>query len=427
MSALAVCRACGGVVAVRGLILALALLIAIPSRAEADTALDEYNTAVGLYKQERWKLAATQFRTFLKTNDKHEKAPLAKLYLGLTLVNLDDFTAAREELRGFVKENPQNANLAQARYRIAECSYLLNDLAVARTDLDSYLKDFPKDPFHDHALPYLADVQLRLNDPAAALALFQQAVDRYPTGPLVEDAKFGRFKRGNVRLLLDDQATTREIKEGLNWLARSAQPDDLVVVFLSSHGSPRELDLVGVNYIVTSDTIVGDPEKDPDSLFATALPMVDLSDIVRGRIQSRRTVILLDTCHSGGATGSSAQEGTGLGDSSASSQALDRIRQGVGRVILTSSTEKERSWESQAFHNGYFTYYLIRALKQDEGLAPIDKVYAYVRDNVSQRVSAEVRAHQTPVLSRSDSGAEIVIGAPSAGTSTLLIPPTSNR
>ena len=192
MSAVAFCRACGGVVAARGLILGLALLVTVPSLARADAPLDEYNTAVGLYKQERWKPAATQFRAFLKAYDKHEKAPLAKLYLGLTLVNLEDFTAARDELRAFVKENPQNANLGQARYRIAECSYLLNDLAVARADLDSYLKDFPKDPFHDHALPYLADVQLRLNDPTAALALFQQAVDRFPAGPLVEDAKFGR-------------------------------------------------------------------------------------------------------------------------------------------------------------------------------------------------------------------------------------------
>jgi uncharacterized caspase-like protein len=248
------------------------------------------------------------------------------------------------------------------------------------------------------------------------------AKDAQDFANLLKDPTVGRFKPDNVRLLLDDQATTREIKAALNWLARSAQPDDLVVVFLSSHGSPRERDLVGVNYIITSDTVLGDADKDPDSLFATALPMVDLSDIVRGRIQARRTAIFLDTCHSGGAAGPQARETAGFGDSSASAQALDRIRQGVGRVIITSSTEKERSWESQTFHNGYFTYYLIQALKQDKGLAPIDKVYAYIRDNVSQRVSAEVRAHQTPMLSRSDRGADIVIGAvPGTVASTAML------
>ena len=211
MSVVSVGRSCRGASAARGLFLGLTLLLALPSVVRADAALDEYNTAVGLYKQDRWKPAAVQFRAFLKAYDKHEKAPLAKLYLGLTLVNLDDFTAARDELRAFAKENPQNANVAQARYRIAECSYLLNDLAVARTDLDSYLKDFPKDPFHDHALPYLADVQLRLNDPTTALNLFQQSIDRFPTGPLVEDAKFGRAR--SLELLKREDEALVSFKE----------------------------------------------------------------------------------------------------------------------------------------------------------------------------------------------------------------------
>ncbi len=192
----------------RGLVVWLILALALPSAAWADAALDEYNNAVGLYKQSRWKPAAEQFRAFLKAYDKHEKVPLAKLYLGLTLVNLDDFKAARDELRAFAKENPQNANLAQARYRIAECSYLLNDLAAARVDLDSYLKDFPKDSFHDHALPYLADVQLRLGDPTAALTSFQQTIDRFPDGPLVEDAKFGRA-RSLEALKREDEAVVQ--------------------------------------------------------------------------------------------------------------------------------------------------------------------------------------------------------------------------
>jgi hypothetical protein len=224
---------------------------------------------------------------------------------------------------------------------------------------------------------------------------------------LLKDPEIGRFKPENVHLVVDSDATTRKIKMELNWLARNAKPDDLVVVFLASHGSPRSRDIAGVNYIITSDTELGDPGKDPDSLFATALPMVDLSDIVRGRIRARRTTIFLDTCHSGAAAGNSIT----FGDGNASGEALDRIRQGVGRVIITSGTEKEKSWESQTFHNGYFTHYLIEALTRDKGLAPVDKVYAYVRDNVSQRVAAEVRAHQTPVLSRSERGAEeIVIG-----------------
>ncbi|MBM4074698.1 MAG: tetratricopeptide repeat protein, partial [Planctomycetes bacterium] len=188
--------------------LLLALFFISPVLAFADAGLDDYNVAVGLYKQESWKKAETQFRDFLKTHSKHDKAPLARLYLGLALVNLDDFETARTELVRFVKENPKNSNIVQARYRIAECSYLLNDLPLARNQFESYLKDFSGDTFHDHALPYLADVQLRLNDPTAALATFQKAIDRFPKGPLVEDAKFG-LARSLEMLKRDDEAAER--------------------------------------------------------------------------------------------------------------------------------------------------------------------------------------------------------------------------
>lgn len=193
------------VLGLSGLVSGAALPSVVPTVVRADAALDEYNLAVGLYKQSRWSTAADRFRAFLKTYEKHEKVPLARLYLGLTLVNMEDFKAAREELRGFVKDYPQNTNIPQARYRIAECSYLQEDLPTARAELDAYLKDYPKDNFQDHALPYLADTQLRLNDPAAALINFQLAIERFPGGPLIEDAKFGRA-RALEALKRDDDA-----------------------------------------------------------------------------------------------------------------------------------------------------------------------------------------------------------------------------
>src|SRR5262245_45595263 len=91
----------------------------------ADSALDDYNLAVGLYKQKRWELAAESFRKFVKDNPEHERIPYARLYLGLTLVNSEKYGDARQVLRGFVKDYPQSRNLPDALYRVAECSYLL--------------------------------------------------------------------------------------------------------------------------------------------------------------------------------------------------------------------------------------------------------------------------------------------------------------
>ncbi len=217
---------------------------------------------------------------------------------------------------------------------------------------------------------------------------------------LLLDPNVGRFKAANVHALAEGQVTAKELKIELNWLARSAQPDDLVVIFLSSHGTPRNRDTAEVNYIATSDT-----ETEPeDNLFATAFPMVEISDVVRTRIKAQRTVIFLDTCHSGAA----------VRDAAASDKALDRIRQGVGRAIVTSSAPEEQSYEGKPFDNGYFTHFLLEALRKSKGNDSIEQVYESVKQNVA-KAAGSIQRKQTPVLSKSERGQEIVIGATAAG------------
>ena len=99
---------------------ALALLCP-PSPASA-AAEDDYNLAVGLYKKQRWDEAAAGFRGFLKAAPEHPRAELARLYLGLALVNTGDYAPARETLREFVRLHPESKNLPDALYRIGESS-----------------------------------------------------------------------------------------------------------------------------------------------------------------------------------------------------------------------------------------------------------------------------------------------------------------
>jgi Caspase domain len=245
----------------------------------------------------------------------------------------------------------------------------------------------------------------RFNDPRVN-RLNYPAKDAKDFADLLKDPAIGRFPPGNVKVLTDDQATLRQIKANLNWLARNAQPDDLVVVFISSHGSPRELDTRNVNYIITNDT----QTRPQDDLFSTALGMYEVTQLVRSRILARRTVVLLDTCHSGAAAGGKGDPAERVGESSVSTDTLDTIRQGVGRAIITSSQVGEQSYEDDDDRNGYFTFFLIQALKKGKGQDSIDKVYAYVRDQVSKNVQAKYHSAQSPVMTRSDHGSEIVLG-----------------
>jgi hypothetical protein len=231
---------------------------------------------------------------------------------------------------------------------------------------------------------------------------------------VLADGRYGRFPADHVHLITDENATTVRIKTELNWLARTAAPEDLAVVYLATHGSKREKDIAGVNYILTYDTDV----SNPDTLYATALPMVEVADVVRTRMKARKAAVFLDVCHSGGAMAASGAAGL---TSAASPATLDRIREGVGRVIISSSKVDEVSWESDRFKNGYFTYYLIQALKQGAASVPLTRIYESVRERVYAAAQAERNVGQTPVMSASDTGTDLIIGA--APEAALLFRP----
>jgi len=233
----------------------------------------------------------------------------------------------------------------------------------------------------------------------------------------LKDPNIGGFPADNVHLLTDDQATTKNIKEQLNWIARHAQPNDLVVIYLATHGTPRSADSAGgANYIVTYDTVVySGGNLDQDALYATAYPMVELANAVATRMKALRTAVFLDTCYSGGAAGGAAQSGPPLADSAPSGAMLTHMADGTGRIVMAASEVNEESLESSQLHHGYFTYYLLQALKSGKGETPLSQVYDSVSKQVSQTVSAQ-GMHQHPIMNRSSADADFAFRSPVAAT-----------
>lgn len=254
------------------------------------------------------------------------------------------------------------------------------------------------------------------------------AKDAADFAAFLRDPNYGRFKAENVTLLTDSQASTARIKEELNKLARSATPDDLVVLFISTHGSPRESDTGGVSYVVTYDT----DASNPDHLYATALPMIDIVGDMRTRVKAQRAVVFLDTCFSGeaatryrvssaeapvtrtNAPSTSLQSGAGSKSlqigAGVSADALNGVYDTPGRVVITASQPDERSWESEKLRNGYFTFHLIQALKQNNGRSSIEQIYGYLRDHVPRQVLAELNVSQTPMMSPAKPNTDISLG-----------------
>jgi uncharacterized caspase-like protein len=237
------------------------------------------------------------------------------------------------------------------------------------------------------------------------------------------DPNIGRFPASHVHVLTDEQATTKNIKEGLNWIARHAATNDLVVIYVATHGTPRTIDTAGgANYLVTYDTeVYSGGSFNEDAMFATAYPMVELANSVSTRMKALRTAVILDTCYSGGSMKDdtpAAAAASALANKGPSDKMLERMSEGTGRIVMSASQVDEESLESPALRHGYFTYFLLQALKNGKGVTPLSQVYDSVAQQVSARVSAD-GSHQHPVMSRSSTSADFALGVAGAEPSKI--------
>jgi Caspase domain len=233
--------------------------------------------------------------------------------------------------------------------------------------------------------------------------------DAQSVADLFRDPTYGHFRADHVKMIADAEATAVNIRAGLNWLVRSATEDDMAVIYIATHGTAREQDAAGASYIVTYDTDV----DSLDGLYSTAIPMVEITTVIRTRIKAMKVAVILDTCHSQGALTQTVAVPQSL-----SPQTLDHIKEGTGRVILAASRTEESSYELAKYSHGLFTYYLLQGLKQQKD-TPLDKLYPWVTVQVAKEAEAN-GWKQHPVFSASDEVSPVVLGIAPLDTTALL-------
>ncbi|HEY9714023.1 MAG TPA: caspase family protein, partial [Chroococcales cyanobacterium] len=208
--------------------------------------------------------------------------------------------------------------------------------------------------------------------------------------------KEAHFAPDHVKLLTDEAATKEQILKllGDSWLPRVAHPHDLVVIYVSSHGSPSTMDVCGTNYIVTHNT-------DPESLYATGLPMQELTSAIKDRIHSDRIVVILDACHSGSAR---ATKDLTL----ASNFDAESIAAGVGQMVICSSKPNQVSFESKRKQNGVFTEQLLAGLRSKGEKTNMKDAFGKMKEGVESEVLADRGELQTPVMKMKWEGDDLV-------------------
>ena len=227
------------------------------------------------------------------------------------------------------------------------------------------------------------------------------------------DPARGRFPRENTLLLTDEEATRDRIEAALSRIQREAGQDDLVVVYISSHGSPP--DKRGAVNIVTYDTEI----KPRERVWHTSINEERLKSFVDD-LRAKRLVMILDTCYSNGAyrsvpgflppggksLDSGEAEGYGLAREqgkrmlgakdlvldepmppSGAKDASGPDSPGWGKVLIGASGSGERSWESDRLRNSIFTYYFVDGLKRHDGA--VQGAFYYAKPLVHRRVREE--------------------------------------
>ncbi|MBI2827051.1 MAG: tetratricopeptide repeat protein [Planctomycetia bacterium] len=169
---------------------ALALATWHAAIARADAADDQYRVAAANYQQGRYRLAVEEFRAFLADHADDARGERARFFLAESLMQLADYDAAAKL---FEEIGPSaDARLsARAAFRAAEACYLAGRLDDAESRLAAFTTSHPEERLNEYALVYLGEIALAHEKPDKARECFDQCVDRFPQGALIEDCRLG--------------------------------------------------------------------------------------------------------------------------------------------------------------------------------------------------------------------------------------------
>ncbi len=215
----------------------------------------------------------------------------------------------------------------------------------------------------------------------------------------LKDPNGGRFPESHVKALINSEATRQNIVTNLSkgWLGSLAGPDDLVVVFISTHGFPTT---DGGTYLSAYDCAL-------DNVYSTCISMQGLMDTLKQDVKTDRIVMVIESPYSGAAELTAGAKALFKG----TSIDLDKVVLGKGFIILSSSKPDQMTWGNS------FSTNLIEALKSKDGMVPLQEAFAIAREKTEYDTGTGNAAtkKQTPTFKSDWKGNDIVLGAPTLG------------
>jgi uncharacterized caspase-like protein len=180
-------------------------------------------------------------------------------------------------------------------------------------------------------------------------------------------------------------------------LFRDAQPDDLILLYFSGHGIKDEDEKL---YFATSQTTL---TSDKRLNSATAIEARVVQKKYMDRSRSKRQVVILDCCFSG----AFSEEEIAKGQKSLSLDIRGQLG-GEGRVVLTSSTETQDSFEDE--NGGIYTGYLVEGIEKGsadtngDGWITVAELHEFAKDKTQV-----AKPSMTPTIDFKGDGGDIKV------------------
>ncbi|WP_321779143.1 caspase family protein [Sulfurimonas sp.] len=192
------------------------------------------------------------------------------------------------------------------------------------------------------------------------------------------------YKKVVVKTLINKQAHSDNILDGLDWIDKEATSKDVVIIFIAGHGVNDEK---GSYYFLSHDANL-------DKLRRTAVKWIEIEDTISNL--PSKVILLADTCHSGNITGTRRD---------ITSAIKSIINSGSGSIIMTATTGSGYSYEKKEWGHGAFTKSFIDGLDKmkadydNDGTVTIKEIDLYITTRVKKLTNGKQKP--TTIMPRS--------------------------
>jgi uncharacterized caspase-like protein len=232
------------------------------------------------------------------------------------------------------------------------------------------------------------------------------------------------FAADHVYTYTNAQASKGSIQNALSLMSARAGPSDTVLFYFSGHGDQMDRDLYPFDEADGMDEVLCPYDSYSDSYDR------DISDdelqTWLGRINSKNTICIFDTCNSGGMVkGSRISAIYGASKDSPAVEAFirndgfseDLLKDARSSkyVMLMASDDDESAVDSSRLQNGVFTYYLVEGLTSASANTDSDR-YISIEEAFSYAQAASTRydSRMHPQIYDGDPNTEIELSFLSA-------------